>query len=644
LVWIYSAFARQTLMVMCVIGAIMPTVVSGQTVLRVLGESQTVIKVNEPVVPNPPSDSDQRAARGDKRPERVGMAVCTGSAVPAARTAYVVDVTAPPPAPWPGSRDSGSRRVSGMLAGSDGLSLAQRLEPAPGVPQPPGNGGPPPVPTLAAPPSVEKGLPGPLPAAARNGDVVRAVGPLEILDHAENLSVILRRSKLLRSKIDISRLAVVDPSVCDVVQFSPREVSIIGKGQGATHVTFWFQDPAVLPRTFLVSVTPDPEVRERREQRFALLEEILAKLFPNSKVKLIPVGDKLLVTGQARDAAEAAQILAVIRGEATNQQGQWSGGRLVEGTTTGAMTAEEVGRAFTASQVINMLRIPGVQQVALRVKIAELNRTAARSFGVDLDLDFTFHGGAVLLQSLLNASKGKSIIGTFDNNKLSFGIRYLEQHGVVRMLSEPTLVTLSGQPASFIAGGEFAVPTVVGVQGVSAVTTDFRAFGAIITFTPVVLDKDHIRLQVSPEFSKINQSLAVNGTPGLDTRSVTTTVEMRAGQTLTVAGLLDDSMTNSSSGDLPLVAQIFGTRDNSRQETELLILVTPELVHPMDPEEVPPLPGFDVTEPTNTQFFLKGQLEGRPTESYRSTIWPMLRNRYNAGGSAMISGPYGHGD
>ena len=249
----------------------------------------------------------------------------------------------------------------------------------------------------------------------------------------------------------------------------------------------------------------------------------------------------------------------------------------------------------------------------------------------------------IVLQSLLNAAKGTALNGTFDNDKLNFGIRYLEQHGVVRMLSEPTLVTLSGQPASFIAGGEFAVPTVVGVQGVSAMTTDFRAFGAIITFLPVILDKDHIRLQVSPEFSKVDQSLAVNGTPGLDTRSVTTTVEMRAGQTLAIAGLLDDAMNNTSKGDLPFVAQIFGSRDSSRQETELLILGYAGTGPSDGPQEVPPLPGFDVTEPNNTQFFLKGQLEGRPTENYRSTIWPMLRNRYNAGGSAMISGPYGHG-
>jgi pilus assembly protein CpaC len=180
------------------------------------------------------------------------------------------------------------------------------------------------------------------------------------------------------------------------------------------------------------------------------------------------------------------------------------------------------------------------------------------------------------------------------------------------------------------------------VSGASAVSTDFRAFGAILTFTPTVLDKDRIRLEVSPEFSQINQGLAVNGTPGLNTRSVTTTVEMREGQTLAIAGLLDESMNSTTEGDVPFLAKVFGTRAVNRQETELIILVTPELVHPMEPEEVPPLPGFDVTEPDNIEFFLKGDIEGNPTQEYRSTVWPRLQQRYKAGGSPMISGPFGH--
>jgi len=492
-------------------------------------------------------------------------------------------------------------------------------------------------------PAPQPAPPQPMPNAVKPAISPEEAGsePFEVIEQSGEMTVVVRRSKLLRTKVDIFRTAVVDPSVCDVVQFTPREVSIIGKGQGATHVTFWFEGEDARPLTYLVRVIPDPEIHEERAQEYALLQRHLAELFPNSKVELVLVADKLIVRGQARDAAEAAQILAIIRGQVVAAPGL-----LVEGRASSPVSREATNRTLEGPQVINMLRIPGVQQVALRVKIAELDRSAARNFGVDMHMQAVFDGGTLLVQSLLNVASGgtASIIGNFDSENIQFGVHYLEQHGVIRMLSEPTLVTLSGRPATFIAGGEFAVPTTVGVSGVAAVTTDFRAYGAIITFLPVVLDKDFIRLEVAPEFSQLDTETTVNNTPGLKTRAVTTTVEMREGQTLAIAGLLDDSMKGDNTGDLPIVAQIFGRRGMTRRETELLILVTPELVQPMEPEEVPPLPGFDVTEPTNAEFFLAGRIEGRPTEDYRSTVWPRLRRRYQAGGPAMISGPFGHGE
>ncbi|NQT38297.1 MAG: pilus assembly protein N-terminal domain-containing protein [Planctomycetes bacterium] len=471
------------------------------------------------------------------------------------------------------------------------------------------------------------------------------LGPFEVLDHTDELAVVLRRSKLLRTQVDVYRTAVVDPSVCDVVQFTPREISVIGRSQGATHVTFWFEDDTHRPVTYLVRVVPDPEVSERREQQYDILEEILAELFPESKVSLTPVADKLIVRGQARDAAEAAQILAVIRGQAV--MGGRGSGHLVDGTAVDPLRREETNQQLPATQVINMLRIPGAQQVALRVKIAELNRSAARQFGVNIDLKFDLNDGYLLLQTLLNQATGNSaasVLGSFDGDQLNFGIHYLEQHGVVRLLSEPTLVTLSGRPATFVAGGEIAVPTTVGVGGAAAITTDFRAYGAIISFLPVVLDKDLIRLEVSPEFSQLDNDTSSGGIPGMKTRAVTTTVEMREGQTLAIAGLLEDTMKGDNTGNVPFIAELLGKREVTRNENELIILVTPELIHPMDPETVPPLPGFDVTEPTNKEFFLKGRIEGRPVHEYRSTVWPRLRRRYQAGGPAMISGPFGHGD
>lgn len=475
--------------------------------------------------------------------------------------------------------------------------------------------------------------------------------PIEVIDHSDEIIVTLRRSKLLRISADIVRTAVVDPAVCDIVQFTPREITIIGKMQGATHVTFWFDDGEQRPVTYLVRVLPDPEIRKIHENHFAILGEVISKLFPDSSVELVAVADKLIVRGQAKDGEQAAQIMHIVRGEMTNQTSrfrQGHSGGLGEGDAGDVLSGVEIGSQLGSNiQIINMLRIPGPQQVALRVKIAELNRSAARGAGVDLEAQFkssSKNGSGIFLETMLNAAKGNApaLLTELDGDDINIGLRWLEERGVVRLLSEPTLVTLSGRPATFVAGGEFAVPTTVGVSGVAAVTTDFRAFGAIISFLPVVLDKDRIRLQVSPEFSQINSNLAVENTPGLDVRAVTTTVEMREGQTLAIAGLLDDSMTANRTGNIPLISQLLGRRDVHRNETELIILVTPELVHPMEPEDVPPVPGYGVDEPNNLEFYLGGRLEGKSRREFRGTVWPNLSRRYRANDGSWVSGPFGH--
>jgi pilus assembly protein CpaC len=508
--------------------------------------------------------------------------------------------------------------------------------------------------------ALQPAAPAPLGAAAPAVSPLPAGSPFEAIGESGTVTVRVRRSLLMRTKVDIYRTAVVDEGICDIVQFTPREISLIGRAQGTTHITFWFDDPATPPLTYLVKVEPDPTIIKNIEDKFQMLEDLVNEQFPDSKIKLVVLADKLLLKGQAKDSEEAAQILTIVRTQGQSLGaysgnaglGGWAGG-VADSAATGVIPAAAAGVLANQPtyQIVNMLRVPGVQQVALRVKIAELNRSAARGFGVNVAANIEFgdavNGSKLLLASLLNTnvagsgSGGASVIANISGDDASIGIRYLQQHGVIRLLSEPTLVTLSGKPATFVAGGEFAVPTVVGSVGLNAVTTDFRAFGAIISFVPTVVDKDRIRLQVAPEFSQINSQLTVGGTPGLNVRSATTTVEMREGQTLAIAGLLEDNYKATNVGDLPFLAKVFGRRDATRNETELIILVTPELVHPMEPEEVPPLPGFDVTEPTNAEFFLHGDIEGYPTREYRSTVWPRLRKRY--GGPAMTSGPFGHG-
>ena len=483
------------------------------------------------------------------------------------------------------------------------------------------------------------------------------IGPFEIIDQMEEnkISLIVRRRRILRTQFDIRRTSIIDPSVCDVLQFTPREFSLVGKKLGTTQITFWFEDGSHRPITFLIRTLPDPDIQNMLEKEYKEFEAQINRHFPNSKVIFTILANKLIIRGQAYDAIEASQIMSVIRSgptRANNYTGSFS-----EGPAATLLEMGENNANRANLEIVNMLTIPGVQTVALKVKMASLNRSKARGLGVDLSVSvadgqfflksmvdsLTSSGGGVSA-NLLNKSGSFGGSYTFKDGGVSWGINYLENAGVVRVLSEPTLVTTSGKEATLVAGGEFAVPTTVGVGGASAVSTSFRAYGAIVSFLPVVIDKDLIRLDISPEFSALDAAGTNNqtGTPGLTTRAITTTVEMREGQTLAIGGLIDTSMKGESSGNLPWIGNIIGERGTTAEETELIVLVTPELVMPLEPEAVPPLPGFDVTEPTNGQFYIHGKLEGTPTQEYRSVVWPQLRNRYTHGGSAIMSGPYGH--
>jgi pilus assembly protein CpaC len=270
-----------------------------------------------------------------------------------------------------------------------------------------------------------------------------------------------------------------------------------------------------------------------------------------------------------------------------------------------------------------MLKVPGEKQVMLKVRIAELERSAVRQLGVDFDLQLE----DFMISSALGGVGNIMTTSTFRENTLNVTLTALESNGTAKILAEPSLVVLSGQTASFIAGGSFAVPTVVGVGGVQAATTSFQGFGTQLTFTPTILDKDRIRLQVAPSFSTLNSQNSVNGIFGLDTRAVFTTVDLREGQVFAIAGLMQEQQSGSSSrvpfvGRIPFVQNLFSSKTISRDEKELLILVSPELVHPLEPEDAPMiLPGMEVTEPDDLEFFLHGQIEGRPGCDHRSTVW-----------------------
>jgi pilus assembly protein CpaC len=454
-----------------------------------------------------------------------------------------------------------------------------------------------------------------------------------ITDPQTELRIENHHSKVITFRTPLLRVSVANPNIVESSVFGTHEMELIAKSVGATSVTVWTGDerrPEIL--SFVVHVDAASSGEYRRIVQFRKLEKRLAALFPNSNVRLHPIADKLIVKGQARDAEEANQILSVLRSGNNGSQsglGGWAGGNVSSDGRAADPAGSETSDGIPDTTIISLLRVPGEHQVMLRVRIAELKRSAVRSIGVTFDAEV----GDFIFGSALGGAANAFISGTFNEDQFNVTLEALEQHRVAKILAQPTLVTLSGRTANFISGGEFAVPTAVGVGGVEAATTYFRGFGTILNFTPTVIDKDRIRIEVNPTFSTLNNNNIVQGIFGIDTRSTSTTVELREGQVLAIAGLTQQQQGGETSripglGEWPLLGTLFNRREASSDETELLIVISPEIVHPMEASEAPTLlPGMEVTEPTDREFYFRNRIEGRPGHHHRATVWPNYRDQ-----------------
>jgi pilus assembly protein CpaC len=401
------------------------------------------------------------------------------------------------------------------------------------------------------------------------------------------------------------------------------------------------------------------------------LEADVNRAFPNSYVKIEEVGAKWVVSGQARDSAELGQILDLLA--------KSRGGRSVIDRPTGVIQASDASitefglplqqlaaaeavavidtAALNDANIVNLMTIPGEQQVMLRVTVAEVNRNAARSVGLNFNA-LADSGGRF---SNTTGNITGNILAVLDGGDINLRIEALRRLSLSRTLAEPNLVAINGQAATFQAGGQFPIPVIAAggaannLQGVQ-----FVPFGVQLNFMPQIQDRDMIRLRVQANVSTRDEALGTNiggggggggggGTavPGLNSRNFATTVELRSGQTLAVAGLLQTNFGASSDriplwGDLPLLGFTGGVNRTSAAEQELVILVTPELVAPLDACAIPALPGHDVHEPTDIEFYLANRLESRRSRDFRSPVrtdYPKMRmpdkccpDRYLVGG------------
>ena len=408
------------------------------------------------------------------------------------------------------------------------------------------------------------------------------------------VSLTAGRSTVLSVDFDITRIAITNPAIADAVVVAPREILIDGKAQGTISLIVWGDG-----RRAQYDLSVDAPVTQLQQQ--------LRNLFP---------GEDIQVT---------------INEEATTLSGRVSSNAVM-------LKAGEIAEKTSAKQkVINLLQVPGgidTQQVLLQVRFAEVNRQALTEAGVSL-----FTGVAGYKDWIGRSTTEQFPAPIFDTDKLTFSdflnlfvfntkynvgglLKALQSGGYLQSLAEPNLIAYNGKEASFLAGGEIPVPIVQGGGGASAVSVIYKEFGIRLSFTPTIAG-DVIRLHVKPEVSTLDfaNGITLSGfrIPALQTRRAETEIELRDGQSFAIAGLMNNiAQTDKNAvpllSSLPIVGNLFKSKSARQQRTELMVLITPRLVKPLDPDEVPDLP----TDPT--QFLKTPDAAGSALEGGTGTL------------------------
>ena len=500
---------------------------------------------------------------------------------------------------------------------------------------------------------------------------------VDFQDPRFSIDLITGQARLLTFREAPFRIQVTDPAIFDYNPpgNNPAELLVQGTRVGSTTMFMWFGDrndranQQIL--AFQVNVLPDPDQKRRLEEIYRALQNEINEAFPDSVICLTLVGDKLVVSGEAKDAIEATHILSLLRPGTAGPAGGAASNPVLANRAGTNINLNLAGGGLYANlpglqegqvrpglenyilpgegNIINLMKIPGEQQVALKVTVAEVSRGASRAIGINYS--FTNKEGVNFFHFGTGTTGNLPFI--LDNGRVLVAINALRDVNMARSLAEPNVVAINGQTATFNAGGEFPVPVVTGATATGLQGISFVPFGVQVSFTPIITCRDRIRLQLQASVSTLNGSSTVNGnvTPNLQTRSIQTVVEMREGQTFAVGGLLQSSLSGDTSrvpglGDLPILGNLFRNNDTSAQESELILLVTPQLVRPLEPYQKPPIPGSDYFEPGDLEFYLLGRIESSRPYDYRSPVMDDINRMaaYRRCELLYFVGPHGHSD
>lgn len=431
------------------------------------------------------------------------------------------------------------------------------------------------------------------PAAAQSTTAPSVIHRLE--GQNETLELTVNNSRILTVGKPLPRVQVNNPDLAEITALSETQVQVMAKKAGVTQVNLFDEDDNI----YSVDLIIYPDARE--------LTMLLRTQFPTAALKVVPTANSVIISGYVDDPNEVQRIVAIA--------------------------------SDYAPKVLNNIKVGGVQQVLLQCKVMEVSRTKLRNMGFDWGNlssrgDFVVNGvGGLLNTAASSSSSGGGAVtglgqllpssgqnfnfGVLSGGNTFFGVlNLLVQKNVAKVTAEPQLVTVSGRPATFLVGGLVPYPANASLGGISF---NFRNVGTQIDFVPIVLGNGAIRLEVRPVVSELDPSNSVtyNGTtiPGFRTRQCDTGVELRSGQTLALAGLVQQRVETQTRGviglsNIPLLGIPFRNVGDNFNEIETLIMVTPHLVDAMDAWQVPPGgPGYATADPNDNELYCRGHIE-----------------------------------
>lgn len=444
----------------------------------------------------------------------------------------------------------------------------------------------------------------PSPVSAENLHVVRKGA-------SRDISVSMNRAIVVESDVPFAELSVANASIADFSTLSDRTIYLLGKAPGRTTLTLLDEAGRLITN---VEIHVSADISEFKER--------LRQILPNEKIEVRTANDGIVLSG-------------------------------VVSSTPRMQRALDLAQRYAPERVSNLMSVSGKQQVMLKVRFAEMQRSVSKSLGTSLFIDGLSNagiGGAVSTNGIGSSAQtpvgvqpstgtagtnnGAAFIGlNAGSAQVGILIQALESKGLVRTLAEPNLTALSGQEANFLAGGEYPIPV---AQEEGAIAVEFKPFGVQLNFVPYVLDDEVINLEIAAAVSSIDPSNGYSdGTitiAGFRTRSTSTTVSLRDGDSFAIAGLLQDDFEDTNGqvpwlGDLPILGALFRSANYQRSQTELVIIVTAHLVTPTRGEALA-LPTDRVLPPSEADLFLNGRV-ARQVRNSNGSVGEVAKQDFN---------------